>query len=185
MYSGNHSPCHPLTTVLEATRTLGNNPAYAFYFIGGGSEQKRVREYAEEHRLVNVLCLPYQPLDRLAGSLSAADLHLVVMGDPFVGIIHPCKIYNILAIAAPVLCVGPSTSHLADILQTMDGSPHCHQIAHGDVQGLSAAIERTARLGTRGDQELFRRTASRFCRERLLPAHVAVIERAGQRTMPS
>ena len=27
-----------------------------------------------------------------------ADLHAVVMGDPFVGIIHPCKIYNVLAL---------------------------------------------------------------------------------------
>ena len=29
------------------------------------------------------------------------------MGVPFVGIIHPCKLYSILAVGAPVLSIGP------------------------------------------------------------------------------
>jgi colanic acid biosynthesis glycosyl transferase WcaI len=62
-----------------------------FCFIGGGSEQAKVRESG----LSNVKCLPYQPLNELSSSLSAADLHVVVMGEKFVGIVHPCKVYNI------------------------------------------------------------------------------------------
>lgn len=177
MYSGNHSPCHPLTTVLEAARALAKDPAYAFCFVGGGSEHARVRRYAVEHDLRNIICLPYQPLEQLAGSLSAADLHVVVMGDPFVGIIHPCKIYNILAVAAPVLYVGPTPSHLTDILQSMNGSPHAYHVAHGEVQLAVAAIQRAAKIGTRSDSKLLWQTMRQFSRETLLPSQIALIER--------
>src|SRR6266699_3329465 len=67
----------------------------------------------------NIVCLPYQPLSALAGSLSAADLHVVVMGEPFVGIVHPCKIYNVLAVCAPVLYLGPRPNHVTEILDAM------------------------------------------------------------------
>lgn len=117
MYSGNHSPCHPLDTLLAAARLLAGScvrenadppssdlrppvPEPAFLFIGGGSELERVKRFAAEHRLTNIKCLPYQPMEELSASLSAADLHVVVMGDPFVGIIHPSKIYNILGVIA-------------------------------------------------------------------------------------
>jgi colanic acid biosynthesis glycosyl transferase WcaI len=96
MYSGNHSPCHPLDTLLGAAERLNGDGRFAFLFVGGGSEFGRVQRLARERGLGNVKCLPYQPLERLSASLSAADLHVVIMGDPFVGTIHPCKIYNVL-----------------------------------------------------------------------------------------
>jgi len=62
MYAGNHSPCHPLATLLEAALQLATVENIAFCFVGGGSEQKKVRAFAAEHRLNNIVCLPYQPL---------------------------------------------------------------------------------------------------------------------------
>ena len=107
MYSGNHSPCHPLDTLLNAALVMSKQNRYAFCFVGGGSEQSKVRDFAKLHRLDNILCLPYQPMEKLSGSLSAADLHVVVLGEKFVGIVHPSKIYNILNIDVPVLYIGP------------------------------------------------------------------------------
>ncbi|KAF0179446.1 MAG: Group 1 glycosyl transferase [Limisphaerales bacterium] len=176
MYSGNHSPVHPLTTLMEAARQLAGDPRFAFCFVGGGSEHPRVRKFAEQHGLKNILCLPYQPLNELAGSLSAADLHTVVLGEPFVGMIHPCKIYNILTVGAPVLYVGPEPSHLADILASMDGSPHTARVAHGRPDDAAAQIRRIAALGTRGDKELFARTAARFSVHTLRPQQVKLLE---------
>ena len=176
MYSGNHSPVHPLTTLLEAARALAGEPRYAFCFVGGGSEHPKVKRFAEQHGLKNILCLPYQPLNELAGSLSAADLHTVVLGDPFVGMIHPCKIYNILTVGAPVLYVGPQPSHLADILASMGDSPHIARVAHGQPAAAVAEIKRIAALGTRGDQELFARTAAKFSMHTLRPQQVKLVE---------
>lgn len=176
MYSGNHSPVHPLTTLLAAARALADDPRFVFCFVGGGSEHPKVKKFAAENRLKNIRCLPYQPLNELAGSLSAADLHTVVLGDPFVGMIHPCKIYNILTVGAPVLYIGPEPSHLADILASMGSSPHTARVAHGRPADGVAQIKRIAALGTRGDQELFARTAARFSVHTLRPQQVKLLE---------
>ena len=176
MYSGNHSPVHPLTTLLEAARALSDDPRYSFCFVGGGSEHPKVKKFAADYGLKNVLCLPYQPLAELAGSLSAADLHTVVLGNPFVGMIHPCKIYNILTVGAPVLYVGPEPSHLSDILASMDDAPQTARVAHGQVEQAIAAIKRIASLGTRRDSEVFARTAAKFSVHALRPQQMKLLE---------
>jgi colanic acid biosynthesis glycosyl transferase WcaI len=133
MYSGNHSPCHPLNTLLEAASKLSGDSRVAFCFVGGGSELEKVQAFAARHNLSNILTQPYQPMNELAGSLSAADLHVVVMGDPFVGIIHPCKIYNILSVGTRVLYIGPSESHITDIFSTKSKDQSYCVARHGDV----------------------------------------------------
>lgn len=174
MYSGNHSPCHPLDTVLAAARALKDEKDVTFLFVGGGSEFRR----AAECGLPNVFGLPYQPLDSLAGSLSAADLHLVVMGDAFAGIVHPCKIYNVLAIGSPVVYIGPSESHVTELAGSLPrGAVYC--AAHGDVAGVVASIRRSRLQGARrvaASMEL----AEQFSARRLGPAMIALLEDAGR-----
>ena len=140
MYSGNHSPCHPLDTLLQAARLLRKLPGIVFCFVGGGSEFGRVVEFAKEHNLENICCIPYQPLTGIAASLSAADLHQVVMGDAFVGIVHPSKVYNIRRLGIPFLYVGPSRSPVADL--NPEGS-----FRHGDAEGVADFIETAAKQG--------------------------------------
>lgn len=146
MYSGNHSPCHPLDTVLRAAEALAHNPGVVFCFVGGGSEFRRIQSEVNlahgnpARRKGNILCLPYQTRTDLSASLSAADLHLVVMGQDFVGIVHPCKIYNILAVGAPLVYIGPSPSPVTETLNRA-GRASRGSIAHGDVAGLVERIE--------------------------------------------
>jgi glycosyltransferase involved in cell wall biosynthesis len=139
MYSGNHSPCHPLDTVIEAAQRLAADPRIVFCFVGGGSEYRKLQILARQRKMPNIAFLPYQPLPELGSSLSAADLHLVVMGDPFVGIIHPCKIYNILRVGAPVLYIGPAESHIADLIAGL-GSGQVRAVRHGDAGAVVACI---------------------------------------------
>ncbi len=140
MYSGNHSPCHPLDTLLDAARALSSHPEIAFCFVGGGSELEKVKSFAARHKLRSVSCLPYQHMDELAGSLSAADMHVVVMGNPFVGIVHPCKIYSILSIGKPALYIGPVKSHITDIFSQMGEGCMAHRATHGDVEAVTRHI---------------------------------------------
>jgi glycosyltransferase involved in cell wall biosynthesis len=166
MYSGNHSPCHPLDTLLAAARALKDRSEIVFCFIGGGSEQVKVREQA----LTNVKCLPYQPLDELSASLSAADLHVVVMGAEFVGIVHPCKVYNVMSIGAPTLYIGPTPSHVTDIASQQQAKFFI--TSHGDVERVTAAI-----LEAMHQPE--RQAVISFAKHILLPQLIDVIE-AGQ-----
>ncbi|HYK21061.1 MAG TPA: glycosyltransferase family 4 protein [Pyrinomonadaceae bacterium] len=167
MYSGNHSPCHPLDTLLAAALSLKAQSEIVFCFIGGGSEQIKVREFASQHRLKNMKCLPYQPLTELSGSLSAADLHVVVMGDEFVGIVHPCKVYNVMSIGAPVLYIGPQPSHVTDIA-SREGKFFLR--SHGHVEGVTAAILKATQL------QQPHTANGLFSKQRLLPQLINLIE---------
>lgn len=162
MYSGNMSPAHPLDTILQAALRLRDRRDVAFVFIGGGLAKQKVELFAAHERLDNVLVLPYQPLDRIRYSLSAADVHLVAMGDDMVGIVHPSKIYGAMACGRPILLVGPRKSHAGELLVRYRIG-WCGE--HGDPDGLVATIQgildtpreelramgRRSRRATRGD----------------------------------
>jgi glycosyltransferase involved in cell wall biosynthesis len=139
MYSGNHSPSNPLTTILDAVVQLREDPDIRFLFIGGGSGKKEVEEYIRKYNLTSALSLPYQPIADLKYSLSAADVHIVSLGQTMVGIIHPCKIYGAMAVGRPILFLGPKPSHISDILDRHYIGIH---VSHGDVPAAIAAIRR-------------------------------------------
>jgi hypothetical protein len=160
MYSGNHSPCHPLDTLLDAARALTARTDIVFCFVGGGSEQVKVRKSG----LSNVKCLPYQPLNELSGSLSAADLHTVVMGEKFVGIVHPCKVYNILSVGAPVLYIGPEPSHVTDVASQQG---KFFLTRHGDTESVIAAILEATQCHER-------QPLTSFAKQNLLPQLIEV-----------
>jgi glycosyltransferase involved in cell wall biosynthesis len=280
MYSGNHSPIHPLDTLLEAAKQLANEPAIVFCFIGGGSEFQRVKQMAGQGRageepgdgnlehstsniqprteedlrsprpsdgrgvggenspsqgsriepmnqgapplpafghpllhsewrrgtgrggapvhgegrrtdhglstanprpstlnsqLPNALCLPYQPFDQLSASLSAADAHVVVMGDAFVGLVHPCKVYNILRVAAPVIYIGPQPSHVTEILNT--ANQHSFVCSpHGGAESLVQGIQSLRRRANEANGQRSSQVNSRFSKETLIPRLITALE---------
>ena len=81
--------------------------------------------------------------------LSAADLQVVVMGERFLGIKHPCKIYNILQVGADVLYIGPEPSHITEICERAGDGPIAFFARQGDVRTVTeyirAAAKRTLR----------------------------------------
>jgi colanic acid biosynthesis glycosyl transferase WcaI len=117
---------------------LEDDDAIRFLFVGGGVGKKAVEAFVQERKLSNVLCLPYQPLAELRNSLSAADVHVVSLGENMVGIIHPCKVYGAMTVGRPVLFVGPRPSHVSDLLEQHEFGL---RIGHGDVDGAVRAIQ--------------------------------------------
>jgi colanic acid biosynthesis glycosyl transferase WcaI len=179
MYSGNHSPVHPLDTLLQAAEKLRGNPDIVFCFVGGGSEFERVKAWERDGN-GNAVCLPYQPLEQLAASLSAADLHMVVMGNPFVGLVHPCKIYNILAVGAPVFYIGPQPSHITEILARLGKGYAWASIRHGAADELAKQI-----VGLAGRTRIETRIipvdiTAAFSKSALLPPMIAAVEGRGK-----
>jgi len=187
MYAGNHSPCHPLDTLLEAAASLVRREEVTFCFVGGGSEQRKVKEFAFANQLKNIHCLPYQSQEDLSGVLSAADLHVVVMGEAFAGTVHPSKIYNILAIGTPFLYVGPKESHLGDIIARLNDPGRVMQSVHGRpdvvIQFISDAARAFAMMGgnrTATNQRIVRsgqsNLAATFSKMMLLPKFIKEVE---------
>lgn len=141
MYSGNHSPANPIATVLDAAERFRDDDRVVFMFIGGGGGKKEVEDRLAKQRAdgkrVNIVSLPYQPLERIRYSLSAADVHVVSVGDDVVGIVHPCKVYGAMAMTRPVLLLGPSPSHVSDLIENHGIGWH---VSHGDVEGAVRVI---------------------------------------------
>lgn len=137
MYSGNHSVCHPLDTLLEAARLLKEDPSVLFLFVGGGERVRDVLGFRERYGLANIRHLPYVPRDELRHSLTAADVHAVVMGEPFVGIVHPSKIYGIFGTGRPFLYIGPEESAIGEMIRKGAAG---WRAAHGDAAACVSAI---------------------------------------------
>lgn len=146
MYSGNHGIALPLETFLKAAVQYKDDQRLVFMFIGGGVRKKEVEETISAHDLTNMVSLPYQPIENLRYSLSAADVHLVSVGDPMVGVIHPCKIYGAMAVGRPILLLGPDPCHVSDLVRDNDIGWH---ISHGDVDRAVEVIGEIA--GTETD----------------------------------
>jgi glycosyltransferase involved in cell wall biosynthesis len=172
MYSGNHSPCHPLDTLLEAARRVADVPEVVFCFVGGGSEWKKIQRAG----LPNVISLPYQPLSELSASLSAADLHVVVMGEPYVGLVHPCKVYNVLQVGAPVLYIGPRLSHVTELASATASEAQWFQTRHGDVEKVLEAIEFARKESLSGERRISDVFRSGFSKEAVLPKLIEELE---------
>jgi glycosyltransferase involved in cell wall biosynthesis len=175
MYSGNHSPVHPMDTLMQAAERLQANASIIFCFVGGGSEFKRVQRWAETGKHSNVLCLPYQPLSQLSGSLSAADAHVVVMGDAMLGLVHPCKIYNMLAVGAPVIYIGPQPSHVTEILDRPGVKHPWCSVRHGESEILAEQINELRQRSA--PREIPAALIAPFAKDVLLPQLIAGLEK--------
>jgi glycosyltransferase involved in cell wall biosynthesis len=131
MYSGNHGPSNPVGTILRAAERLRSESSLVFAFVGGGIGKVEIEETIRRGAS-NVLSLPYQPLSQIRYSLSAADVHLVTVGDAVVGIVHPCKVYGAMAVGRPIVLLGPCPCHVSDLI---DAYRIGWRIEHGDVDG--------------------------------------------------
>jgi colanic acid biosynthesis glycosyl transferase WcaI len=138
MFSGNHSLVHPLTTFLNAMEILGKNEeCLLMAFIGGGIGKLEVEQWIQAHPNYPVFSLPYQPFEEISYSLSAADVHLVSMGDKMAGCVHPCKVYGAMSVGRPILLLGNQENHIFELIKKHDIG---WQVEHGDVEKMKMIL---------------------------------------------
>jgi len=136
MYSGNFGLSHEFATVLEAAKRLTGQEDIAFVFIGEGKQFETVRVQAAG---LQALFLPFQPEEELSNSLSAASVQVVTLKAGLEGILVPSKLYGAMAVARPVIFVGPERSEVAQVIkEAMCG----FTVMPGDADGFMAAVLR-------------------------------------------
>lgn len=150
MFSGNMSLTSPIDTAVDAAERLRDRSDVVFVFIGGGAGRKELERRLEREPLPNVKVLDYQPLEHLRYSLSAADAHIVTMGEAMVGITHPCKVYSALAVARPLIAIAPKESHIGALVSAGAG----WRVEHGDVAGFVAAVDALSKLESENRRSL-------------------------------
>ncbi|WP_244442528.1 glycosyltransferase family 4 protein [Azospirillum lipoferum] len=113
-YSGTLGLAHPMDGVVEAAARLqDSDPTILFLLIGEGRGFAAVEGEARRRGLRNLRRIPWQPADRLAESLSTADLHLVTMHPAAEGMLVPSKLVGVQAVGRPCLFLGPRGSEAA------------------------------------------------------------------------
>lgn len=120
MYSGNIGRYQPMEVMIQAAGKLKRRKDIAFVFAGDGGKKKEIERMAVSMNLDNVTFLPFQSLDRLAESLSMANLSLVGIYPENEGVIMPSKLYGLLAIGKPIICVSDPESEVVGILRAAD-----------------------------------------------------------------
>lgn len=105
-YSGNLGRVHDPEAVIDLVRRTAGK-GVTWLFVGGGAGMERLKRVVAEERLEGVVFRPYQPRERLAESLSLADLHLVSLDPRFEGLVYPSKVYGIRAAGRPLLWLRP------------------------------------------------------------------------------
>jgi len=137
MYSGNIGLSQQLEAVLEAADRLRDDDRILFALIGEGARKKWLEERARAMGLTNVTFMPYQPLEDLAASLSAADLHLIPLAPGAAGCLVPSKIYGILAAGRPFIAMMEDNAEVAQIARE---DAVGFVVRPGDVDALVGAI---------------------------------------------
>ena len=110
MYSGNIGLYYDLEGLIKVIERLrdaktADGREVVFAFVGAGSVLDKLVSYKEEHKLDNVVFIPYQDKDKLIYSLNAADVHWCVNAKGIKGVSCPSKFYGIAGVGKPVLAV--------------------------------------------------------------------------------
>ena len=162
-YSGNLGRAHEYATLLEAIATLETKRAPAarhsgelvpadrddrgtldsaipniqWVFVGGGAHYRAFEAEARRRGLASVQFRPYQPRERLAESLSAADVHLGSLRPELEGLVVPSKFYGIAAAGRPAIFIGARGGEIARLL-----ARHAcgRTVAEGDGADLARVI---------------------------------------------
>ena len=92
------------------------------------------------------------------------------------GLVHPCKIYNILSVGAPVLYIGPRPSHLSEMLDLLNGCHLCVGAAHGEVEKVVEAIQKVRQQSGGAERRIPPQAHSLFAKEAGLGKLLAELE---------
>jgi colanic acid biosynthesis glycosyl transferase WcaI len=179
MYAGNHGPCHPLETLIDAAALLRENHRIHFCFVGGGSEWARLGARIARERITNVTRLNYVPFAELGGCLSGADLQVVAMGASFIGMLHPCKVYNFLAAERPFVYLGPDAGPIGDIIREGQLGKWTSSFREGQGRELADELIRRAGMRTCSPWPM-ERCEERWGERRILEDMTTVLRSAGR-----
>jgi hypothetical protein len=141
LYSGNWGVAHDDTTFVEGYTkyVLQSNTPMRFWLNATGAKADRV-ETALRSRGVPLRRSTPVPLDDLPGLLSAADVHLITLRDPFVGYVLPSKIHACIESKKPILFIGSERSDVHRLASCALPPSRYWRVDSGDAQGLTNAL---------------------------------------------
>jgi glycosyltransferase involved in cell wall biosynthesis len=136
LYMGNAGWGHEFGTVLEAAEALRADPV-SFLFVGGGTQQERIKREAQDRGLRTVHVEPYVAEEDVPRVLASADVGLVTLADGAAGVMSPSKVYAYMAMGLPVAYVGPPGTNVEDAIERSRAGI---ALRHGQAAALVAFL---------------------------------------------
>jgi glycosyltransferase involved in cell wall biosynthesis len=118
LYSGNMGLTHDLESLIEAAAILRDRKEIVFCLVGEGGKKSRLKSIATNHKLTNVLFLPYQDAVNFPLAMASADIGIVTLGTGGEGISVPSKTYVNMAAGLCIIAISPAKSELNRIVET-------------------------------------------------------------------
>lgn len=148
LYSGNWGVAHDHKTFAEGYRRFCLQYA-GMAWLWLNATGKRSDTVAES---LQAMALPFGhtkpvPLERLAGVLLAADVHLITLEDAFVGYVMPSKVYACIASGRPILFIGSADSDVHALCERHLPAKHYVRVDVGDEDGVCSALARLLDIG--------------------------------------
>jgi glycosyltransferase involved in cell wall biosynthesis len=123
--------------MVDAAVLLRDDPGIRFVVIGRGPRLQEVKARAARDGLANIRFEPHQDRAALGQSLGVADVHVSVLQPAFEGLVHPSKLYGIMAAGRPTLFIGDAEGETAGILAATGSGI---SVGTGDAAGVVTAI---------------------------------------------
>ena len=143
MYSGNIGLYYDLEGLIKVVEKFNDAKTHdercvTFAFVGEGALLDKLVSYKEEHKLSNVVFIPYQDKEKLIYSLNAADVHWCVNAKGIKGVSCPSKFYGIIGVGKPVLGVLEVGSEVEMLISEMG----CGRVSEpGDYKAIEENID--------------------------------------------
>lgn len=142
MYSGNIGLYYDLVNIIKVIEKFKNTKTpdkreVVFAFIGAGAVLDTLVLYARNHRMNNVVFIPYQQKEKLNYSLNAGDVHWCVNIEGIKGVSCPSKYYGLAAAGKPVLGVLEDGSEVQRLIEQSGNGLCCKP---GDYVGIEKMI---------------------------------------------
>ena len=115
LYSGNFGSAHQIDLIVKLMSKI-KDPKIVLLLIGGGPAENNIRQMISSLGITNCLMLPWQGVDVLPFSLSAADLSIVSLSDNASQVAIPSKLLSYMAVGSPILGISGKGSDLEKMI---------------------------------------------------------------------
>lgn len=178
LYAGNMGLKEPLEPILDAAVMLRNQPVH-IVFVGSGVKREHLIARIRQEQLDKVHVLPFQPKERFAQLVAAADACFVTLKHGFEKISVPSRAYTFLSAGRPLITIMVPDADIARlVVETGCG----WNVTSSDelVQLIKSFVYDRKTLQQRGRKarEVYEQ---RFRREIILKQYTQVIQEAIQR----
>jgi glycosyltransferase involved in cell wall biosynthesis len=141
-YAGNMGRTHDVESVLRVAEALRDEPHFHFLVVGWGAKEDLVRRTIAERDLRNVTMLGRLPRSAQQDFLNACDAALITFVPGMAGVSVPSRMYNVMAVAKPIIAMADAHSELALVLREHGAG---WVAAPRDWRALEAAVREAAR----------------------------------------